>query len=47
MLGRIEEYDLVAAMFDRLGLREQAGGVVAAAFDRAGAALARRGYNGR
>src|SRR6202035_1381116 len=38
MLRRIEEHDLIAAVFDRLGLGEQAGGVVAAAFDRAGAA---------
>src|SRR5207244_12743790 len=37
-LDRIEEDDLVAAALDRLGLRAQAGGVVAAAFDGAGAA---------
>ena len=34
---RIEEHDLVAAVIDRLGLRTQAGGVVAAALDGAGA----------
>ena len=37
-LDRVEEHDLVAAMLDRLGLRAQAGGVIAAAFDGAGAA---------
>ena len=37
-LDRIEEDHLVAAVLDRLGLRAQAGGVIAAAFDGAGAA---------
>ena len=37
-LGRVEEDHLVAAVLDRLGLREQARRVVAAALGRAGAA---------
>ena len=37
-LDRIEENHLIAAVIDRLGLRAQAGGIVAAAFDGAGAA---------
>ena len=41
MLRRIEEHDLIAAVFDRLGLGEQTGRVVAAAFCCAGAALGR------
>ena len=36
----VEEDDLVAAVLDRLGLAGEAGGVVAAALGRAGAALA-------
>ena len=38
MLGGVEEDDLVVAARDRFGLRDEAGGVVAAAFGRAGAA---------
>ena len=38
-LGRVEEDHLVAAVADRLGLREQAGRIVAAALGGAGAAL--------
>ena len=37
-LDGIEEDDLIAAVLDRLGLRAQARGVVAAAFGGAGAA---------
>ena len=37
-LDRVEEHDLIAAMLDRLRLCAQARGIVAAAFDRAGAA---------
>ena len=37
-LDRIEENHLIAAVIDRLGLRAQARGVIAAAFDGAGAA---------
>ena len=40
-LDRVEEHDLVAAVPGRLGLGEQAGGIVAAALGGAGAA--RRG----
>src|SRR5205085_1278046 len=41
MLGSVEEHDLIAALLDRLGLGEQAGGVIAAAFGRAGAPFGR------
>ena len=41
MLGGVEEHDLIAAVLDRLGLGQQAGGVVAAAFGGAGAARRR------
>jgi len=41
MLGGVEEDDLIAALLDRLGLREQARGVVAAALGRPGAAFGR------
>src|SRR5439155_14959220 len=37
-LDRIEENDLIAAVINRLGLRTKARGVIAAAFDGAGAA---------
>jgi len=37
-LDRIEENHLIAAVIDGLGLRAQARGIVAAAFDGAGAA---------
>ena len=41
MLGGVEEYDLIAAVLDRLGLSQQAGRIIAATFGRAGAALGR------
>src|SRR3546814_18765604 len=38
MLGGVEEDDLVVPLGDRLALRDEAGGIVAAAFGGAGAA---------
>jgi hypothetical protein len=43
----VEEDDLVAALLVRLGLRQQAGGVVAAGLRRARAALAARARSPR
>ena len=44
-LDRVEEDDLVAAVADRLGLGDQAGRIIAAAFGGAGAAGAARVYS--